>query len=174
MPAKRTYHPRQFEDNLAVSVNGDLERRKNVYFTDQSPTFEIVIENTGEVSVEVDTFIRLSFEESRNKSEWTDTVDVNTTVDPGDTETYQMNPEMLPYQGSGAVSLESLSLYQSDSGRIGCRRSSSKRPFRLYTFMVYDRDYYRVEYLRPRLSQYASMVLSILIVALAVIQLWLA
>ena len=177
MPAKRTYHPRRFEDNLAVSANGDLERGKNVHFTNQSPSFEIVIENTGNRPVEVDTHFRLSFDESKKGSESSATISVDETVDPGKASTHEMEPEMLPYQGSAAVSVDTVFLRgddDNDDGTIRCLRSRTNSLFRLYTFMVYDRDYYRVEYHRPRRSQYLSAFLSILVVTLAVIQLWIA
>lgn len=36
--------------------------------------------------------------------------------------------------------------------------------------MIYDRDYYKVNHLLPRYSQYIAAVLSVLIVAVGVIQ----
>lgn len=181
MPAQRAYRPQQFEDNLKIWVEGDLEPRfmgrllgnKNVYFTDQSPTFTVVVENTGDQRIiNGETFVRLSFTESPNSSERETSEQIRFDLDPGETTRFKHKTEMLPYQGTAAITVDTIQLSQNDD-YIKVLRSRNT-PYRLYTFMVYDRDYYKVNYLWPRRTQYVAAVLSILIILVGALQAYLA
>ena len=171
MPAQRSYGPKQFEEDFKIWVEGDLERRKNVYFTDQSPCFRIFVENTGEKPIQIETFSRLSFEESSKSHESEASQRIETVLDPGEREEFRHEVDMLAYQGSAALSIDGISLREYED-RIETRNTHN-RLFRLYTFVVYDRDYYKVNYLRPRWTQYIAMILSVIVVLVGVFQAYL-
>lgn len=173
MPAQRSYGPKQFEEDFKIWVEGDLERGKNIYFTDQSPCFRVFVENTGEKPIQIETFFRLSFEESPKSHESEANQRIDTVLDPGERDEFRHEIDMLAYQGSAALSINTISLTE-DENRVRTRNTHISSLFRLYTFVVYDRDYYKVNYLRPRWTQYIAMVLSVIVVLVGVFQAYLA
>ncbi len=169
MPASRSYRPRNYND-LEFRVSGDLKWYRSVYFTDRHSKFTIHIKNNGEKEITGSTFCRLSFINSSRSYEYDETVKIEFDLGPGEYDEKDLDVEMFPYQGSAALSLDTIQLTH-DNGKVRQLRTRDRR-YRVYTFMVYDRDYYRINYQLPRWAQYAAMILSVLIVASALIQIY--
>lgn len=183
MPAQRSYQPKRREDAFSVWVEGDLESRKylreskSVYFTDQSPDFTVYAENTGDRPVEGIFGIYITYGESNNPYEGSDSKYIEIDLDPGEESEEIYHLDMLSYQGSATLSVDTFTLrdWEGEAKRKIDRMGDR---YRIYSFVVYDRDYYKVNYLTPRYTQYASVVLALasvilasLIVALGVLQL---
>ncbi|MGB9963293.1 hypothetical protein ACOZ32_14075 (plasmid) [Halobacterium sp. MBLA0001] len=167
MPAYQTLN---HHDEISIEVvEDDLEPRRSVYFTDQSPTFQIKVENTGEKPIQGRTNLRLSFERSPEDYESGTHTPVVVDLEPGETQTIDHELDMLSYQGGAAVVVDKFRIRDRDD-HLEINKKSGNRLFRLYTFMVYDREYYRLNYLRPRRAQYLSAILAVLIIAVGVLQ----
>lgn len=171
MPAQRSYRPRGFEDEFSIQIKGDLESKKHlpgsksVYFTDQSPCFTIVAKNTADKTVTGKIAVRISFDQSNDDYEMSESQGYNIEIEPGDKETFRYELDMLSYQGSAAISVDEFRLRNRDEE---LEISKSSKAYRIYSFVVYDRDYYKVNYQRPRQSQYLSALLAVLIIAVGV------
>ncbi|WP_247005064.1 hypothetical protein [Halosolutus gelatinilyticus] len=170
MPANAPYTVTKGDDVLEIElISEDLESRRNVYFTDQSPVFEIRAENISNRPVEGSTTLRFSFEESENKIENGVATKIELDLEPGESKTVTHQIRMLPYQGTAAVTVRRCRVRDQED-RIELQRISNRYK-RIYTFMVYDRDYYKVNYLWPRRAQYIAAFLSVLIVLVGILQL---
>ncbi|MGQ3723443.1 hypothetical protein [Natrialba aegyptia] len=170
MPANATYTVSKGDDILEIElISEDLEPRRNVYFTDQSPKFEIHAKNIGDKPIEGRTTLRFSFEESDNKIENGVVTVLELDIDPGESKTVTHQIRMLPYQGTAAVTVRKCRARDKED-HIELRKMSNHYE-RIYTFMVYDRNYYKVNYLWPRRAQYLAAFLSVLIVLVGVLQL---
>ncbi|QLG62022.1 hypothetical protein [Halorarum salinum] len=170
MPANRPYRTQRHGENVVeFRVNGDLEDKRTVYFTDQEPCFQITVENIGDRPVEGKTIARMTYEESSSAYERGEHKTLDIDLAPGEKETLDFQLEMLSYQGSAAVAFDRIRL-RDKNDYWEMKKNSGPSLFRAYTFMVYDRDYYKVNYLRPRIAQYVAAGLAILIVAVGVIQ----
>jgi|GEM_PF-1104886 hypothetical protein len=175
MPASRSYttdddHP------VTIEIEGDLEPSrspisdsKTVYFTDQSPTFRYTITNGSDEHIATQFRLHLSYQESDRDHEYGQSKTVNFDLDPGESTTGEFSTNMLPYQGTASVGVRTV-FVRDNREEISFKKRDGI--YQLYTFMVYDRDYYRVNYLRPRYAQYGAAILSALIVSLAAIQLY--
>ncbi|QKY17734.1 hypothetical protein [Halorubrum sp. CBA1229] len=174
MPASRDAKFRKTSDSsvdmLSVSAEGDLENCRTVYFTDQNPEFEITATNISDSSIGGRILARVEFDES--EEDYGDEVAVvELGLEPGQSTTETLQPEIMSYQGHAAVRVDQATIYGSDDDYdYEVRKRSGNRRWRIYTFMVYDRDYYRVNYLQPRYAQYAAAILSVLIVLVGIIQ----
>ena len=172
MPAKRPYIESDNRGNNILKIrvkSGDLEKRRSVYFTDQSPNISIEIENIGEGKIEGSTFARLSFDESPDDHERYTHQELQFTLNPGDSEDFEYSADMLIYQGNTALTVDRVSI-TGLNGEYEVSRYTGPRLERIYTFMVYDRDYYKVNYWRPRYAQYISAFLAVLIVLVGTVQ----
>ncbi|WP_152421931.1 hypothetical protein [Halorubrum saccharovorum] len=170
MPAQREYTVSDdYNDTevLRFSIEGDLERWRSVYFTDQSPNFTLTVENLTEKKVDGTNWPRLIFDESDD--DYDSAEQMNCTLKPRDTTSLEFRHDMLSYQGNAAIGIHPMTASEKD-GRYSLSRDHD-RIERLYTFMVYDRDYYKLNYLRPRRAQYAAALLTVLVVVVGVIQL---
>lgn len=174
MPASREATLRKSSDAsvdmLSVRAEGDLENRRTVYFTDQNPEFKISATNISDSSLSGSVIARVEFDESEEvfgeefTRVWLD-------LEPGESTTEVLSPEIMSYQGHAAVRIDKATFTESN-GKYDyeTKKSAGKSRWRIYTFMVYDRDYYRVNYLQPRYAQYSAAILSVLIVAVGIIQ----
>jgi len=170
MPAKQAYIATSHsgDEILKITAEGDLEKRRSVYFTDQSPIFTLNAENISDKSIEGRTRVRIVFDESSSSYERElEVIDCN--LDPGENTNVEFELEMLAYQGNAAIGVERLSATESD-GVYDTHTYATDRIERIYTFMVYDRDYYKVGYLRPRYAQYIASGLAVLIVLVGILQ----
>lgn len=169
MPAQQTYNK---EDGLEIRViDDDLERRRSVYFTNQSPSFNIRIKNTSDKRIEGDTYTRLSFERSPDDFEDGTHHRIEFDLNPGEKQDFEHKLDMLSYQGGAALTVDEVHARDRDD-HIEVNTRAGTRLFRLYTFMIYDREYYKLNYLRPRRAQYISAILAVLIILVGVIQIW--
>lgn len=174
MPASReaTFRKRSdaSEDMLSVSVSGDLERFRSVYFTDQNPEFKVHATNISDGSIGGRIIARIEFDESDDDYQ-PEYANINLDLEPGESTTGSLKPDIMSYQGHAAVRIDRATVRDSDGDHdYEMRKRSGNRRIRVYTFMVYDRDYYRVNYLLPRYAQYLAALLSVLIVAVGVLQ----
>jgi len=158
------------DDMLLMSVSGDLERCRSVYFTDQNPEFEIQATNISDGSIGGRIIARVEFDESaENYGE--EYASISLGLEPGESTTGTLSPDIMSYQGHAAVRIDTAVVRESDGDYdYETNKRTGNRRKRAYTFMVYDRDYYRVNYLLPRYSQYLAAFLSVLIVGVGVIQ----
>lgn len=176
MPAQRSYRPKYRENDFSVRVEGDLESSwyhlgsKSVYFTDQSPEFTVYVKNMGDRPVEGSFQIYITYSESNNDHEELESKWIEIDLDPGEEEEETYHLDMLSYQGSAALSVDTFSI-RNQQGEAKQKIDKRSDRYRIYSFVVYDRDYYNVNYLTPRHMQYASVILALLIVALGVLQL---
>lgn len=174
MPASREVTFRKSsdasEDMLSMSVSGDLERRRSVYFTDQDPEFEIEATNISDSSIGGRIIARVEFDES-DDNYGEEHSSINLGLEPGESTTGTLNPDIMSYQGHAAVRIDTAVVRESDDEYdYEMRKRSEDKRVRAYTFMVYDRDYYRVNYQLPRYAQYLAAFLSVLIVGVGIIQ----
>lgn len=174
MPASREARFRKRSDAdadmLSVNVSGDLEKCRSVYFTDQNPEFTIDVENISGYSIGGRILARVEFDES-DENYGDEITKIDLGLAPGERATGKLSPDMMSYQGHAAVRIDSVRVRESDGEYdFETSKRSGNHRVRCYTFMVYDRDYYRVNHLIPRYSQYFAAVLSLLIVATGVIQ----
>ncbi|WP_066418935.1 hypothetical protein [Halorubrum aethiopicum] len=163
MPAQRSYvvvEALNGTDVLRFSVEGDLESGRSVYFTDQSPVFTVTVENLTEKRVELDNWARLIFDESDSAHESGE--QISCTLGPKETDSFDFELDMLSHQGNAAIGVHTMSASEDDDQYS--TRKNNNRMKRLYTFMVYDREYYKLNYLRPRRAQYAAAILTVGIV----------
>lgn len=170
MPAKQTYiaTDNNNEDFLRVEAEGDLGEREAVYFTNQSPTFTVTATNIGDKPIDGSTRIRISFDESSKVYE-RDSKSLDCLLEPGESNTTEFELDMLSYQGNAAITVDRVGATTSDD-EYNMYTYTSDSHNRVYTFMVYDRDYYKVNYLNPRRAQYLAAVLSVGIIAVGVLQ----
>lgn len=174
MPASREARPRKSSDAsvdmLSVRAEGDLEKSRTVYFTDQNPEFKITATNISDHSIGGQILARVEFDESK-ENYGDETAHIRLGLEPGESTTETLSPDIMSYQGHAAVRIDKATVRESDEEyEYETRKRSGNRRWRIYTFMIYDRDYYRVNYLQPRYSQYAAAILSVLIVAVGIIQ----
>jgi hypothetical protein len=158
------------EKMLSMRVEGDLEWRRSVYFTDQDPKFKIHATNISDGSIGGRIIARVEFDESAdNYGPEHSSIDVD--LNPGESTSGTLKPDIMSYQGHAAVRIDDALVRESgDAHDYEISRRSGNRRIRAYTFMIYDRDYYKVNYLLPRYSPYIAAVLSVLIVAVGIIQ----
>ncbi|OYR59679.1 hypothetical protein DJ71_25025 [Halorubrum sp. E3] len=177
MPASRDY---EIDDEypVTVSVSGDLEKSwalhrktKNIYFMDQSPEFEILISNPTDEYFEATFTFRISYSEAASEEETVQIKRVSFELDPGERHTETFSPEYLLHQGTAGIDVREMRISKIKGGPT-IEKKTSQKYHRIYSFMVYDRDYYRVNYVMPRVAQYLAVLLSILIVATAIIQIY--
>jgi len=162
MPAGQTYK----HASLEISVEGDLEDGRTVYFTDQSPTFGIKIENNGQNKIYGKIPVSVVFEDAGTQSAGVITVD----LDPYETTVQPFEVEFLPYQENARIVVDRIVGLPQQAGEAGMMINTSDKTEDLYTFSVWDRDFYKVNYLWPRYAQYASAGLAVLIILVSVIQ----
>jgi len=162
MPAQRSYVVTDGSNDAEVlrfSVEGDLEPRRSVYFTDQSPIFTVTVENLSEKRVEGDNYARLIFDESDSHYETGE--EINCTLESNESATFSFELDMLSYQGNAAIGVHTMYVLEDEDHYTAKRHTGLER---LYTFMVYDREYYKLNYLRPRQAQYIAALLTVGIV----------
>jgi len=158
------------DDMLSMSVSGDLERCRSVYFTDQDPEFEIKVTNISDGSIGGRIIGRVEFDES-DENYGEEHASISLGLDPRESTTGTLNPDIMSYQGHAAVRIDTAVVRKSDGDYdYEVKKKSGNRRVRAYTFMVYDRDYYRENYLLPRYAQYLAAFLSVLIVGVGAIQ----
>lgn len=171
MPASREH---LFVDNgtgyLRISIEDDIGRQ-SVYFTDQEPTFSVVLDNLVDKPVRVEPQVYIEFEEQ--DSDIFRSEKYPTTVPAEESVVHSFPVDLLPYQGTAIVGLRGAfrSNIQDEGERYRIERLSETRTKNpLYTCMVFDRDFYRANYFRPKWAQYIAAFLAGLVVLIGIIQ----
>jgi len=103
-------------DMLTVDVEGDLRPWQSVYLTDQNPEFKIRVTNISDEVVKGPVRARIQFDESDREYEPTAET-INCDLDPGESAIGVLKPDIMSYQGHGAVRI--------DRARVGSIRGES-------------------------------------------------
>lgn len=151
------------QGDLKLEPGGDPDK----YFTDERLTFTLHIENISDKKVQADLIFL--FKLNRRSQEFS----VNEEVEPGDTLNEEFTTELLALQDSGYISVVSNCGVNEQEDKIEIDTTGGNMPpnHPLYTFTVWDREFYRSDYVWPRRAQYISALLSLLIVTVGVMQL---
>lgn len=125
------------EDMLSIKAEGDLERFRSVYFTDQSPSFTIYVTNISDVTIEGNVWARVEYDES-GEDYGQEKCRIDVDLSPGETVSSVLKPDIMSYQGHAAVRIDQATIRERNGGEYEIRQRSGNRRDRIYTFMVYD------------------------------------
>lgn len=180
MPASQPYvYEHSDMKYFRVSVDDDLEPKrlqgkKSVYFTDQQVAFDVTITNLiSDTTLELQLNIGVFFQ---HDLEVYDQLPISVTLEPEETVRDTFNVGLLPFQETGIVGISSaitsnpteIGDHEVEISRLGGTRGLKHT---LHTFSVYDRDFYRVNYWRPRWAQYIAAALAVGIIIVGTLQL---
>lgn len=138
-----------------------VEEPDSVYFTDQSPKFEILIENKTDRRVETT--------EGRDLMDWGLAVgpsteqfisggSIDASLEPGGTHREIIEPGLLAYEENAVLGISGVSIYgnhkEEDDGPIkfGSNGKSSIKKV-LYSFAIWDRSHYNSIHEQPKKLQ---------------------
>ena len=180
MPGSQPYTHIDSQDTpvFTISVDDDLEPRRSVYFTDQSPVFDVSITNHTERELKIPVRIDLRVED-HNPSQSQETSfeqGYGLFLSADETVVRQYEPGLIPLQGSAVLGVRGPGyrdpeLSEDEECWVVEQNAGISSLSPLHTFMVYDRDFYAVNYLWTRRAQYVSAGLAVLIVLVGVLQL---
>lgn len=180
MPASQPYvYETNDTEYFQVAIKNDLEEKhvrgkKSVYFTDQKVEFEVTTENlTSDTTLDIKINIGIFFQHDQDVF---DEFVIDETVAPDGTVTQTFDVGLLPYQETGIVGIsKGITNHPTETGenKLEIERLGGSRKLRetLHTFSVFDRDFYRVNYLFPRWAQYIAAFLAVGIITVGVLQL---
>lgn len=135
-----------YELPLTVWITGDLEKQRIVYFIEQFPVFTIHVENMTEQQLKLE--LRIAFSYQRTPGDHHDYERCQTEIELSKTERIAFEPDMLPYQGPAMIGFWDAGygeVQEQDEGGLKIKlQGGSIQLTPLYTFMVYDRDFYEV------------------------------
>jgi len=190
MPGSRTFE----NEAVRICVSGDLENHRTVYFTDQSPEFRIFVKNkTDNILL---TTVPIVLRHSSAGISKRDKTQHRLEIGPCEEKVVTYQPTMLGFQGPAVLglygpnplyydpvaaedasedvidSMESIGFeIENKENTVLLPKSSGLATIDpLYTFMVYDRDFYKVNFIRTRWSQILSAMLAVLIILVGIIQ----
>jgi len=155
------------EEKVLRVTAGVEEEPTEVFYTDENPTFKLKISNLTDTPVEGTFPWHLDIGNGKMRI----SKNAEVRIDGNSEEIRSLTPSLLAVQDSGYIAAE-LPYEQSievENGVIKLSTAAGETP--LYTFSVWDRDFYRANYVWPRRSQIASVVLAVLIVLVGVISL---
>lgn len=174
MPGHHTILFPDDSEALRIEVEPEEDGR-DIYFTDQRPRFTYVIENVSEKPVrgQISWFIGRGTGKIEHVQDGRENVD----IDPGETHEIEVQSQLLSFQCSGVVGVRSSTSNESDdeielnrpAGLSENVRSQNLIP--LYSFTIWDEEFYSANYRWPRRAQYVSAVLAVLIVLVGTMQL---
>lgn len=148
---------------VELEPKGDPDK----YFTDEKPSFTFLAENITDKKVYAELILRLQLNKRTQEFVF------HEEIESGETLTEEITTELLTFQDSGYIGLVSCSDFEEKEDKIEIRKNDAVKPAShpLYTFTVWDREFYKSDYVRPRRAQYISALLSLCIVAVGVMQL---
>lgn len=169
MPALRTV---EIDDLLEVEMEIDLD---GVHFTDEHLDATLVLRNrsgerlTGVVRAltELETTMGLDREPIRK-------IDIDVDLAPGEVHREPAGGVVM-VGGSGTGIIAGISTPEVVESTDGATRIEPGETFRpIGSLLVWDREFYRVNYLWPRRAQYVSVVFALLSAVLAGAIVWLS
>lgn len=180
MPALQPYvYEANDTEYFRVTVEDDLEEKrlkgkKSVYFTDQKVEFEVTTENlASNTTLKININIGVFFQHDQDVLKQ---FVIDETLDPDDSATQTFDVGLLPYQETGHVGVSKA--IRSTPKEVGENKmeitrlgGSTKLWETVHTFSVFDRDFYKVNYLFPRWAQYIAAFLAVGIITVGVLQL---
>lgn len=153
MPASQTVDYTN-KGYLKISIEPN-EHPDSVYFTDQSPSFDIVIENTADRAVRSP--------ENRSSLKWAlslgdgkrqiSTGKVDFSIEPGETYRERIEPGLLAYEDNAVLGVATATLNDSQEtdAPISIYASKSDEINKvLYTFPIWDRSHYNAIHEQPK------------------------
>jgi hypothetical protein len=155
-----------YEDEKILRISAGVDDEpQEVFFTNESPTFELRVENLSDKPVTYHCTWGVSIGNERLFI--TDSSELN--IAPEETIKRSINPSLLAVQDSGHVFVrfpDTVNDYEYYEITSSIDETSA-----VYTFSVWDENFYKTNYTWPRRAQYASAILSVLIVLVGVTQL---
>jgi len=151
---------------VSPSVN-----KRTVFFTDESPEFRIKVENLADKKIKGPLTFFLGY--GTGTFEHIDRETFEVEIEPDSHEYVTLDGNLLTYQGNGVICHEPPTNFNSDPNDgdyfdIYSNKSGEYEP--LFTFTIWDRHFYRMNYQWPRRAQFASAILAVLIVLVGIIQ----
>ncbi len=174
MPANRQIDVRD-NNEVYLEITIDVKNDKEVYFTDEEVCFEIKIENVSDrrVKGKLGWFLGRgsgTIDHANNRDN-----DLQIDLDPGEIHKESLSTGYLTHQSNALIGVNmpgdvdrsidgviEISEPQTDAGNMYYQEG--------FSFTVWDREFYKVNYRRPRRAQYASVALAVLIILVGVLQ----
>jgi hypothetical protein len=173
MPGKTTYCFRGPSDDGTISVYSlEVIRPKvsdnTVFFTDESPEFKIKVENLTDRSIQGPLTIFIGY--GTGTFEHTDRERIQVDLDAGETEVFAFGGYLLSYQGNGIIAHHPPTNFRGDDEEVEIYSKEADKYEPLYSFTIWDRHFYKINYTWPRRAQFASAILAVLIILVGIVQ----
>lgn len=179
MPAEQTidYGGRGW---VEISIE-PVDKPKSVYFTDENPAFILVFRNMTDLEVRTDegkAGVRWVLELGARNQKQLATGDIHLTLEPEDVRRERIEPGLLAYDGTAVLGVSGFSVSEGygkdDTGPIVIYAQGDPIPLAqvLYTFPVWDRDFYEAVYEHPKHLQRYVIGLAFITAVLAALQFW--
>ncbi|UHQ98242.1 hypothetical protein HYG81_19350 (plasmid) [Natrinema zhouii] len=163
MPASQ-----KLENHFTVEAEPVIEPDP-VFFTDESPEFDLKVTNNEDFEIGNGATIRWVLAIGSGKPEPVHKGGERVILDPGETKTYRVGGDLLSYDGHGVFGVAYGSPLGNDGTRkLHTRSHDSYKP--LYSFSVWDRSQYDAVHEQPKRNQKWIVASSILVAILAIIQ----
>lgn len=179
MPASQTVDLTRY-GYLELSIEA-VSEHQDVYFTDQSPRFELIMRNkTDRVlkSREGDYFTGFQWilELGAGKEKTLAKGTVEFTLQPGETQRELVEPGLLGYEGNAVLGVRGSDLSGGrDKGEepieFGINLKGDTLTSVLYTFTIWDRSHYKTVHEHPKMLQKWIIFFAGLTSILAILQL---
>jgi len=175
MPATRELSWTHTDIEGSVDAHINLLDREEVYFTDQEPRFEIIIENNTAFDVNHSTVAWvIAIGQGRPEPFIRDHIS-DISISAGDQYAIEISKEPLSLEGHAIIALGSGIIRQVDEENNSIKFKASKSKKEQYepltTFSVWDREHYEVVHEQPQRTQQFALFASFGIVFFAVVQL---
>lgn len=147
-------------------INGEPD----VYFTDESPSFELTVRNPTEYNFAKGSSIRwvIAIGSGMPSPIYNEVVDIE--VPPGEERKYKIGGKLLAFEGHGVVGVSAGGATGLGDPDYELRERRARNYDPVYTFSVWDRSQYETLHERPKKLQKASLILSAAIVFFAIVQ----
>jgi hypothetical protein len=160
MPASQSANVTQ-HGFVEVSID-PIDEPEDVYFTEQRPQFEIVIENKSDREVKSRdgnrfTGLVWAVELGSDQAKTLASGEIDFSLQPDETHRELIDLGLLGYEGNAVISVggASVSGHNKDTGpiTIGTSTGSSGTSEVLYTFPIWDRSHYDTVHEQPKRLQ---------------------
>ena len=172
MPASRI---KTYYDGFEITAK-PVEGPSPAFWTKSTPTFEIQFSNSEDSMCEWsdDCSIRVGISVDGERV-WTDTVDFG-PIGYGESDSAQVTAEPLTLEGHGVLGVGTSGVTdlrnETPSTMNEGRKDMNLNP--IYTFGVLDKSQYEATVEKPKQLQRAIILTSVVLIAFAAVQIWLA
>lgn len=159
MPTTRTY---ELDDLISAELHG-IDETRQAYFTDED--FEMTLELTNESDKHLTGEVAWVSNTEGTVGKGTpplDRVDIDVDLSPGETHHHPMNALGIT-TGSGTglvVGMRSPNIVETRDDEVVIEPGDRILP--MGSIIFWDREFYRVNYLRPRRAQYIAAMFGLL------------